>query len=166
MFKRLVLMLMFYSMGVWMSPIAYADATDLFATGQDSSGNYLFRVTSDGGIYTAADVDVSDDLTVDDNINVGSTSAVIDAGTGNIRISTHTAVTGSITATNSTYGLKISSSSSSGDSAYFGGVFATLPTTGFSAGSIIICSSDTYTMCIATIAVTNAGCWEIVGRPQ
>lgn len=113
MIRKIALALMLFSMGVFISPVAYADATDLFATGQDSSGNYLFRVTSDGSIYTASDITVTDDmavvdvvatgdasvgddLTVTDDINVGATTRIIDAGTGSINISTSIVVTGAL----------------------------------------------------------------------
>ena len=96
MFRKLVLMLMFFSMGIWISPMAYATDPDLFATGQDSSGNYLFRVTSDGSIYTASDLTVTGS-----DIVIGSNSVTMAfSPTGHdINISTPIHVTGKVLAT-------------------------------------------------------------------
>lgn len=64
--------------------------------------------------------------------------------------------------TNSTYGVSVASATTSTAKLYLGGAFAALPTTGFSAGSIIYNSADTFVY-VATETVTGAYSWIKIG---
>jgi hypothetical protein len=91
-----------------------------------------------GGTITGEDLVATDDLTVTDDITCNT-----------------------ITATSSSYGVKISSATGASVSVYFAGAFSTLPT-GATAGTIAV-DSDDFKVYIATETTTSAVSWVLVG---
>lgn len=130
--------------------VAYSAATkftDLTVTGTLTSATH----TNSGNATTTGN------QTVTGNLAVTGTSAL-----SNTLTETYGVAAGTMTATNSTMAVVVSSAATSGDKVCVGGAFAALPTTGFNRGCLVVLTSD-MKLYISTETVVGTVSWKSVG---
>jgi len=138
-------------LGLLVAIVLVAAQGDFWTSGYDSgNARSPWRVNSDGNLIPGAD----------DTYDIGTSSSEVQDiyidGTATIdtlQVDGNAAVTG-----NSTFTGVIDVSGTTLVGVYYG-----LPTSGYTAGDVVIDRSRSYRMYVATATVTGVSCWVLVG---
>ena len=125
---------------------------------QVTGGNMHFGNSSAyvGGGATTYEIDISTqaDMNSYPIVNIGATTTDFDSS-GRLDI---------VEAGSTKYAVKIASNSTTSVGVAFGGIHATLPTSGYDAGTLVVYTGDSsYDLYISTEAVSGSFSWEEVG---